>query len=276
MFVPHTSPTEVFSSHHGSPPDFNSIEAGLSEQVGQNMRVVRSHLGQSQQHLAQRIGVSLSQYRKYEGGKDLPRLHSALLWSIETGVPTHWLFHDTGYQRWLNVPFNQHWVPIFHFINRASPWALQAFQSVLTGMLGCYGETHQLISLQKARQALSGDLIRDHYYHAVSEKLRQYRQNIGLSQDAAAQIMDISTEAYRRYETPNRCTHFSINLVMRFWVATGTNPVELSSETLVFQYREKQRDNFRIILPLLEQLDSAQLNQLSSLMEVLEALPGAA
>lgn len=268
MFVPHPSPTEVFSSQEDTTPDFNAIEAGLGEQVGQNLRVVRSQLGLSQQLLAERIGVSLSQYRKYEAGKDLPRLHSALLWSIETGIPTHWLFSATGYQRWLNVPFKPAWIPILSFANDAPDWALHSVHAALTGMLGCFDDAEPLQSLQWDRQQISRHIFQEDYYRAVSEKLRKFRVRLGMSQDDAARVMGISTEAYRKYETPTKCTHFSINLIMRFWVATGTNPIELSSETPVFKYRLKQRRNFGVLLPLLEQMNKEQLNQLNTLLEV--------
>lgn len=274
MFVPHPSPTEVFSSQEETTPDFNAIEQGLAEQVGQNLRVVRSRLGQSQQSLADRIGVSLSQYRKYESGKDLPRLHSALLWSIETGIPTHWLFSGTGYQRWLNVPFRPAWIPILSFANEAPDWALQSVQAALTGMLECYEETEPLHSLIDDRANISRKIFQEDYYHAVSEKLRLFRVRVGMSQDDAARVMGISTEAYRRYETPNRCTHFSINMIMRFWVATETNPIELSSDTPVFKYRLKQRRNFGILLPLLEQLSREQLDQLNTLLQVVTDMGG--
>lgn len=270
MFVPQVPPTEVFQAHQGAPPDYTSIEATLAEQIGQNLRSVRSHLGLGQRVLSERMQVSLSQYRKYEAGQDLPRLHSALLWSIETGLPTHWLFYGSRYQQWLRLPFRPAWIPVLYFVNRAPSWALQALHSVLNGLLGeTENEANPLVSIAQMRSSLGGQLLRDPYYRAVSEKLRDFRQQLGMSQEEVARLMGVSQAAYRKYETPELCPRYSVNMIMRFWMATGTSPLALSTETPVYQYREAQNANLKALLPKLERLDDAGLTRVNELSRIL-------
>lgn len=270
MFVPQAPPTEVFQAHQGEPPDYVTIEATLAEQIGQNLRSVRSHLGLGQRGLSERMQVSLSQYRKYEAGQDLPRLHSALLWSIETGLPTHWLFYGSRYQQWLQLPFRPAWTPVLYFVNRAQPWALEALQSVLKGLLDeSDDDAEALVSVTQLRSSLSGQLLRDPYYRAVSEKLRDFRLQRGLSQEEAARLMGVSQAAYRKYETPELCPHYSVNMIMRFWMATGTSPLALSTETPVYRYRELQNANLKVLLPRLERLDDAGLARVNELSRIL-------
>lgn len=270
MFVPQAPPTEVFLGKEGDPPDYAQIETTLAEDIGTNLRSVRSHLGLGQRDLSERMQVSLSQYRKYEAGRDLPRLHSALLWSIETGLPTHWLFYGSRYQQWLQLPFRPAWTPVLYFANRAPDWALAALHSVLTGLLKVDSpDDNPFISVDQQRRALSAQLVRDPYYRAIAEKLRDFRMQHGLSQDGVARQMGISQAAYRKYETPELCPHYSVNLIMRFWMATGVSPLSLSTETPVYRYREVQNRNFAILLPWLEQLDDAGLARVNELSRVL-------
>lgn len=270
MFVSHTPPTEVFREHQGEPPDYPALEANLAEQIGQNLRSVRTQLGLAQRGLSERMQISLSQYRKYEAGQDLPRLHSALLWSIETGLPTHWLFYGTPYQQWLQLPFRPTWTPVLYFVNRAPDWALQALHAVLSGLLpDQLDSANPFISLDDSRRQLSGQLLRDPYYRAVSEKLRDYRRSKGMSQETAARLMGVSQAAYRKYETPELCPHYSVNMIMRFWMAHGTSPLALSTETPVYRYRQAQNSNFSVLLPCLAQLDEASLGRVVELSRVL-------
>jgi len=272
MFVAQASATEVFQMPVGGPPDYNVLEEGLAVQIGQNLRTVRSYLGLGQRGLSERIQVSLSQYRKYEAGQDFPRLHSALLWSLETGIPTHWLFYGTRYQQWLKLPFKPAWIPVLYFVNRAPDWALEALNSVLKGLLRDYDTAdNPFASLAELRSSLSHQLLRDPYYRAIAEKLRDFRLARGTSQEEVARLMGVSMAAYRKYETPELCPHYSINLIMRFWMATGTSPLELSTETPVYLYRHIQNSNFAVLLPWLERLDEAGLAQVN---EVSRALAG--
>lgn len=270
MFAPVTPPTEVFLAPQEELPDYAVVEQTLAEQIGQNLRSVRSHLGLGQSRLCDRMQVSLSQYRKYEAGQDLPRLHSALLWSLETGLPTHWLFYGTRYQQWLQLPFKPAWTPVLYFMNRAPDWALEALHSVLRGLLRDYSEdSNPFTSVAELRSALSAGLLRDPYYRSVSELLRDFRVARGESQEEVARRMGVSLTAYRKYETPELCPHYSVNMIMRFWMATGTSPLSLSKATPVYLYRQAQNANFAVLFPWLERLDDAGLARVNDVSRVL-------
>ncbi|WP_158269226.1 helix-turn-helix domain-containing protein [Saccharospirillum sp. MSK14-1] len=257
----------------GDPPDYTALEDNLSLQIGQNLRMVRTSLGLGQRDLSERIQVSLSQYRKYEAGQDLPRLHSAMLWSLETGLPTHWLFYGTPYQQWLKLPFKPTWIPVLYFTNRAPEWALEALHSVIKGLLREYDSPENpLASLDLLRDSLSHQLLRDPYYRSIAERLREYRSAQGMSRETVAQLMGISTAAYRKYETPELCPQYSVNMIMRFWMAIGRSPLELSIETPIYLYRQIQNANFASLFPWLERLDDASLARVNEMSRVLGEL----
>lgn len=270
MFIAQTPPTEVFRMPDAGPPDYNALENNLATQIGQNLRTVRSSLALTQRGLSERIQVSLSQYRKYEAGQDLPRLHSALLWSLETGLPTHWLFYGTGYQQWLELPFKPAWIPVLYFVNRAPDWALEALHAVLKGLLREYSAPdNPFSSLALLRSSLSHQLLSNPYYQAIAEQLRDFRIAQSISQEEAARLMGVSIAAYRKYETPEVCPHYGVNLIMRFWMAMGTSPLTLTKNTPVYLYRHIQNANFRVLLPWLERLDDASLAQVNEVSRVL-------
>ncbi len=249
-------------------PDYEGIERGLHDRIGANLRLVRSQLGLSQTCLATILRVSHSQYRRYEKGHDLPRLHTAILWSVETGIPTHWLFSGTGYHARVGTSLRPAWVPILHFVNSASPATLRSFQAALEGMAGVSPGSplspHTSPDLDECRGHID-----ERYYQVIARQLRRFRREHTISQDTIARRMGISTAAYKRYERPGRHIYFSINLIMRFWAATGVSPLELTRGTVIFRYREQQNRNFGILLPMLDQLEQDQLQQLKRLTDVL-------
>ncbi|WP_435106934.1 helix-turn-helix transcriptional regulator [Arhodomonas sp. AD133] len=228
-------------------PDYESIERGLHDRIGANLRLVRSQLGLSQAFLAAMLRVSHSQYRRYEKGHDLPRLHTAILWSVETGIPTHWLFSGTGYHAQVGATLRPAWVPVLHFVNTASPAALRSFQAALEGMVNASPRpplaTYTSPDLDECRRHID-----ERYYQVIARQLRKFRREHTISQDTIARRMGISTAAYKRYERPGRHIYFSINLIMRFWAATGVSPLELTRGTVVFRYREQQNRNFDILI----------------------------
>lgn len=250
------------------PPDFKSIEHCIHEKIGQNLRIVRNQLGKTQADAARLAGVSLSQYRRYEEYRDLPTLSSALNWSIETGMPTHWLFTGTGYDAFVDVDIKPAWIPIMHFINRAPSAALASFQSAVEGLTGkemrAPLKSYTDPCLHECRRNIHED-----YFPAMSERLRAFRQSTALSQDAIAAALGVSTAAYKRYEVPGRINRFGINLIMRFWVATKISPLELTSHSRVYAYRQRQNANFAALLPLLRSLQPHQIEQAKALAATL-------
>lgn len=253
--------------------DYEVMEQGVCDQIGQNLRVVRTQLGISQSELACLIGVSRSQYRRYEEGRDLPRLHTAILWSVETGIPTHWLFTGTGHHNWVDVPWHPSWVAVLYFVNKAPGYALRSLQAALEGLAGS-ASTGTLAHYRNPGIDECRSCIDDRYYQAISKHLRRFRQEHSLSQDTMAHHLGISTAAYKRYEAFGTSIHFSILLIMRFWSASGISPMTLTRNTPVFQYRQQQNDNFAILLPLLNKLSVDQLESVKPLLDTLWSMSG--
>lgn len=255
----------------GDVPDYKTMEQGIHEKMGQNLRIVRRQLGKSRDELAKMAGISLSQYRRYEECRDLPTLYSALNWSVGTGVPTHWLFTDTGYNDFVDVEIQSAWIPIIHFANWASDSALSAFQTAVEGLVGGEKrerlESYKAPSLEDCRQNIAGD-----YFTTLSEHLRNFRRMAAVSQDTMAYQLGISTAAYKRYEVPGRINRFGIHLIMRFWVATRISPLKLTCHSQVFAYRQQQNRNFAILLPLLASLTPGQLERVKALAAVLSTM----
>jgi transcriptional regulator with XRE-family HTH domain len=253
--------------------DYDAIEQGVCDQIGANLRAVRQQLKISQSELAALINVSRSQYRRYEEGRDLPRLHTAILWSLETGIPTHWLFTGSGHHNWVDIPWHSAWVRILYFINKAPAYALQALQTTLEGLTD-QRSTGALQPYLNPNLDTCRACIGDHYYAAISQQLRQFRSEHQLSQETMAQHMGISSAAYKRYEAHGISVQFSMLLIMRFWSASGISPMTLTRDTPVFRYRQLQNDNFAILLPLLQPLSSQQFEHIHALLDTLWQLSG--
>lgn len=251
--------------------EFDKLEVDLKHRMGKNFRSVRTRLGMSQQGMASLLDLSLSQYRRYENGDDLPKLNNSMRWSLETGIPTQWLFYQTCYSDLFDIEIRNEWIPLLFFINNAEPYTLKAFQTVLYN-LSSEKVPHALIPYDRDKLMNCRQLIGEEYVKIISERLKAFRKKMKMTQEDLAEKVNISILTYRGYETPEKAVQFSINMAMRFWRVTNVNPIEMTKGSWVYLYRKQQRHNLEILVPIFRQLNADQLVLITDWVHQLEKI----
>ena len=221
---------------------------GFEAIVGHNLRIRRLSLGVSQGQSARSMNLSLASYKRLEAGNGQVRLYSAVLWSLRHGVPTSWLLNGTGFALPDEPVMDPAWQPLISFLSLARPEVLQCFVNLLPHILD---QAH----CPSLKAVNIGDIpslpSETDYYAQLSNHLRQWRESQRLSQPQAAERLDVSENTYRRYECPNRTNRFNLNLMLRFHKAARIDPLELSVNTKLYDYRKRQRAMLTTVLSCL-------------------------
>lgn len=235
-------------------PSLKTLEQDIAAVIGRNLRLRRRALVLSQAQSARTMRVSPSSYKRMESGHVQPRLYNAVMWSLNTGVPTSWLFHGSGVYALAEEPVvDPRWQPLVSFLSCANQEALHCLQTLAPHILDQLFPPLDPVNLGELPSLPSASA----YYSQLMLQLRQWRETSGLSQCEAAARFELGESSYRRYECPNKTTRINLALMMRFHKVTGIDPLELSINTELYPYRQRQRRMLATITPYLTQFTQA-------------------
>ncbi|PSW22244.1 XRE family transcriptional regulator [Photobacterium sanctipauli] len=237
------------------------------QHVGNNLRQFRTATQLTQQSQANAMQVSIAQYRKYERGIDLPKMHSAARWSVLFGAPISLLFRNTCYQATFDEQPAPYFFGVYHAITHASPNTFQALLQLTNEITGqplehCFRETPE----SDIQQVLGN--IDEHYYTSVAKNLLLIRQSLSFSQEKMAELLGLSLSTYKQYEklsnTPkipvtfSARTHAILGLESQ-WAETGSSPFA------IFSRRRRQR--LDLLRPVFSQASAEQQQRLCQLYQ---------
>lgn len=234
---------------------YRTLEEGLSERVGQMLRRSRNDRGWSQRLTAEKLNISRAQYLRYESGHAVPRLHTAIRWSLLFGVPATALLHQTEYA----TPDDT--VPAHFF--RLSDWLCDAPASLflhtldhvnrVLGVPETAGPQQQEVELLPAQQLRAFDEVSNHdLYYTVGANLRLTRQMLNYSQEDMANGLGISTSHYLAIERGE--VAYSFLMVPRFRYSLQIQPSTLTLNTHYYTVRRAMGARFDGISRLLNTL----------------------
>lgn len=234
--------------------DYESVERDLPQQLGQMMRRSRSDLGWSQREIAEALSVSRAQYLRYEAGHAVPRLHTALQWSMLFGVPPSVLLSLTCYGQPSDA------VPAHFF--RLSGVLLDAPADLFVSMVS---QTRRLLgrSAESAAQAglhisvndlrLARREVSEHdIYLTIGANLRLVRQWLNYSQEDMASGIGVSTSHFLAIERGD--VAYSFLLMPRFAYAMQFPPLAMAINSHYFLARQALSRRFEILMNLLSSL----------------------
>ncbi|WP_127557520.1 helix-turn-helix domain-containing protein [Saccharospirillum alexandrii] len=214
-----------------------------SQQLGQvfseNLRSRRTALGLSQAATAHCMSLSLTAFRRYETGHSLPKLHTAIRWSLSCGVPTEWLLLNPRQLPELPPIHALKWQPLVSYISLANPDQLHSLTTLIRHQNPDFPAN--LVAPDERPLALFPDA--PNYYRLVAENLKPFRLAIGLSQSEAANLIGISEASYRLYESPRHNTAIGLQSMYGMVSALNIDPTTMSINSRLYDYRCQQRDN---------------------------------
>lgn len=252
------SPSPVYQS-------FLGLEQGIGQTISANLRRRRSSLGLSQNLTAKLMGISQATYRRFEDGKGQPRLYNAVLWSLNTGIPTSYLFQGSHYFLTEEPILGLEWQPLVSFLSLASEEAVDCFAKLARRLASAeypVSEPPNSSEIPKLPSVLE-------YYRHLASHLQQWREGAGLTQYQAAELLEVSETTYRRYESPRQHTSISIVMMMRFHAATGVDPLKLSRNTPLHDYRIRQRSMLNVVATFVKELTPNEKDKLKEAVRYL-------
>lgn len=248
----------------------DTLEAGLAEHYGANLRWIRRTLGWSQQDSAQAMDVSVSQYRKYERGQDFARMSGTARFMLASGVPFPYQFVGTGYE-YLFEPLHVRadLLSLQAFCGRCDEVAFNTLVGLLSRLLNRQLPVPE--DLKNLRPPRPDELGRevDGYYRLAADALRQFRELVGLTQETLANLLQVCQRTLSRYEQPCEEPHFNVVMTLRLWAATGVAPLWMTYGTDFFQARMLQHRRMGYLCELMDGADPELIPELTKLVQSL-------
>lgn len=218
-------------------PPLNSQQLGRV--FSENLRSRRTALGLSQSATARCMSLSLTAFRRYETGHSLPKLHTAIRWSLSCGLPTEWLLLNPRQLSKLPPIHALKWQPLVSYISLADTDQLHS----LTTMIRHHHPDFPAKLAAPPAQPLTLFPDAPAYYRLVAENLKPFRLAVGLSQSEAASLIGISDASYRLYESPQHNTAIGLQSMYGMVSALNIDPTTMSINSRLYDYRCQQRDN---------------------------------
>lgn len=235
--------------------DFSSLEADVHQAVSNNFVAVRKQHARSQRRMADLLDLSLSQYKKFENGTEIPRLHTTAKWSLLTGNNIYVLLLNTPYAKLVpNIDPVYALRPFAFVIGHLNPSMFTAWLNVIAASaeLSCHYEevpSYEVIDLAKVF-----DNFELKYYQNIAQNLRAFRAKHGFSQHYVAERMGMSAQAYAAYESIESPSRIPLTSALRFAATFNVNTASLSAGTFYGAYRARQDRRLAAVYDLVSQM----------------------
>ncbi|AJQ97136.1 helix-turn-helix domain-containing protein [Gynuella sunshinyii] len=225
------NPRYIDPEHHS-----HHFRAGF----GVLLRRSRTTLNISQAAAAELAGVSMTQYRKYEAGRDNMRLSTLFCYLSNTGIPIEFLLlPHLGAQSHCRM-INARYLRLQSYIVRCSAREFDNFVGLvamlLIGKKSIIRGTQHELGKQPAEQFSLDSLP------SILATLRRMRELCKLSRREFAELLGIAPSTLTAFERGNDIGNLPLCLVHRFWMASGLSPLILVHGSSVFDhYRARHK-----------------------------------
>lgn len=255
---------------------FSELEANIAQQIGANLKAYRQKFSFTQQHQANLMGVSLSQYRKYESGIDTPRYHTACRWGMSTGASIYHLLLNTPYEKllpeylvaWKLIPFGN---VIARLTDRAYLGLVTLVRTLqFTREIVIPGHLDSDVGSIDIDKAFAE--LEHNSYAMISLNLRLFRENRAYSQEQMSELLGININTYRNYENAKLAPKFSMLFAIRFFMVFGCHMSALMPDSLFCKYLKQFLQRISYLAPTLYKVSPEQYEQLRELFEQIEVM----
>ncbi len=216
-------PTEI--------PDDRSLRA----RIGINLMNLRYRLGLKQGKAADLMGLSRTQWRKYEAGIETLRTDTAMSWCLLTGVSFYRLFCGTVVEK------NHSHIRLLPNFDELSPLISPEAGSVDSQPQT--GIDQQILPCDPDKTGQMRDELRREGARILGTSLRAVRHQSNFTQEHFADALGVSLSAYQNYEKHQKPSRFSLVFAGRLLHLTSLSPCDLFRSSKfheVYSAREKQ------------------------------------
>jgi transcriptional regulator with XRE-family HTH domain len=262
--------------------DFPVIEKGAAKALARNLSSHRKSLHLSQTNMARMLGISLSQYKKYESGIEILRLDLAQKWSLRFSMPVFHLLQGSGYAaNPAHVDANGRLGFLWFLANSLNDDYFRKLADML-----CLFAQQPRAWMAPEPSGITRDYvnsvieeIESTTYIAIAYGMQAIRKWFGASQEQFAELMGVSLSTYQQYEKPTMNPRFNLFVAARCVMSMGINPLVAIAGTRFAKVRLMQDARMTLIREIVADIDPQRLAGLQPLgkgfAEMVKYVPGA-
>lgn len=256
--------------------NFAEIEQNIGPQVGNNLKRYRHSKNLTQVQHARMMGVSVSQYRKYEAGTDLPKYHTLCRWGMTSYCSIYMMFNNTAYAEHLPEPLTSwRFMPFHRVLGLLKPKPFLA----LINLVRSFGFVQEIIldDLNEP-QGPSTDIdlaieeLEQRAYPTIAHNLQEFRRARQISQESMAELLNVTLNTYRSYENPQQAPKFSCLIAMRFLLVFEQHLSALMPKSQFALYIRHKMHRMKFIAPILYGCTSRQYKQIEQVFLSIESI----
>jgi transcriptional regulator with XRE-family HTH domain len=262
--------------------DFAAIEEDARIALAHNLCTYRKSVNLSQTDMARILGISLSQYKKYESGIVILRVDLAQKWSLRFSTPVFYLLQGSGYGRQLaGSEADNRFNFIWFLANSLADEYFCRFIDMLCLFLNKpqAGKKLKPSGITRVEVTKAIEEIDSKMYIAIAYGMQAIRNWMNFSQEQFAELMGVSLSTYQQYEKPVMKPRFNIFFAARCVMSLGINPLITIAGTQFAKVRHMQDARLELIRELVADIDQNHLLQLKPLVlgfaEMAKQTPGA-
>lgn len=258
-------------------------DASSRERVAKNLAEFRKALNVSQSRVAELIDISLSQYKKYESGLENIRYDVAACISLRFGLPMTHLYKGSIYAQYLELPVDYYngYDKIWFYINSMSDEYFEKLCRILHCLVGSKALDFSIekysITLENYELAL--DENKNDIYYILAQSLKIIRKHFNISQEEAADAVELSLSSYQAYEKLSNRPRFNLFVAARFTVSAQLPSGIGLIGTEFIKLKKLQNSRIEKIQTILADVDANTLKNISpfidSFYEMITKIPAA-
>ena len=263
--------------------DFDALDFDVKEHIAKNLAHLRKRKGFTQSSFAKKLGISLSQYKKYESAREIIRLDIAQFISIQFGYTLFQLVEGSQYE---TMVAHQEVVPESELLTYLTKSLLdEHFERLLVllmqfvddpkGRKGVYA--YSGVDAGTFDAALTEN--KQHIYQYLADGILAVRKHYGLTQEYIADIANVSVSTYQSYESPDHDPKFNMMAGVRYCAAMQLHPYVVMHDTFFVKIRAMQNTRIALVKDVLATYDDDTLKKIGPLIEgfhqSIQAFPGA-
>lgn len=270
-FVANYSPVDTSSE-----PDFSHArlthvvltaedELQMRIKVGQVIEAGNKLSGYTRKELTQLCDIKTSQFSKIVKGEAWLNLDNLGLWGFATGITPAEVVQLAPLQAPPSVCISWFINGRLHHLDHDE---FDLFTKLICRRLGLRHERVNVSGdepIPKLKDKDWQNMYQQDLSRVVSKRVKQLRDQLKLSQKAFGDILGVTPETIKRYESEKVRANGGVYAIFRLYATTTVSPVELTRGSIHHKLRYVQEQRQLTLLNITKQLDSKYYKQLKDI-----------
>lgn len=240
-------------------------ELNMRVKIGQVVDAGNNLSGYSRQELASFCGIKSAQFSKIVKGEAWLNIGNLGLWGFATGIT------PTDVVKMLPLRASPSTCVTWFMNGHMNHFDHDEFELVTKlicrrlGVKHCHVNVSGDEPIPKLRDQKWQDVYLDDLSETVGKRVYQLRTKLNLSQKGFGDILGVTPETVKRYESGKVRVNRGVFSTFRLFATLNVNPIEITKGSLHHKLRYVQEQRHVAILQMVKQLDYSHYKQLKEL-----------